>query len=84
MDPKTITVTVNEKPVAFSDHKATGLQIKEAAINQGVAIKVDFNLFRVEGNNLRPVRNDEEVTLHPNEKFRAVAADDNSNDRRGK
>ena len=77
-EKKTITVFVNEKPVAFSDHRATGMQIKEAAINQGVAIKADFNLFKIAGNDLKPIRNDEEVELHKEEKFRAVTPDDNS------
>lgn len=77
-EPKTITVQVNEKPVSFSVHKTSGLQIKETAINQGVSIQIDFNLFEVEGNNLKPIRDDEEVTLHPHENFRAVTSDDNS------
>lgn len=33
-----ITITVNEQPVKLHGHKATGAEIKAAAITQGVAI----------------------------------------------
>lgn len=76
---KVVTVTVNNNPVTFQDHKATGLEIKQTAIQQGVAIQVSFNLFRIKGNGqLDPIGDNEVVTLHPNEKFRATTADDNS------
>lgn len=77
--PKTITVTVNERPVTFSEHKATGLEIKQTAIKQGVAIQEDFVLFEVKGNSpLKQVGDCETVTLHEGQKFRATAPDDNS------
>lgn len=75
---KTITISVNGNPVAFTTHKATGLQIKEKAINQGVNIQLDFNLFEVKGNKLEPINDDKEVTLHKKQEFRAVTPDDNS------
>ena len=79
-DKKTITVQVNEKPVAFDQNRATGLAIKTAAINQGVIIEEDFNLFEVKPDEtLKLIGNDDEVTLNKNKKFRAVAPDDNSN-----
>lgn len=77
--PKIITVTVNERPVTFSEHKATGLEIKQTAIKQGVAIQEDFVLFEVKGNSpLKQVGDCETVTLHEGQKFRATAPDDNS------
>lgn len=77
--PKTITVTVNERPVTFSEHKATGLEIKQAAIKQSVAIQEDFVLFEVKGNSpLKQIGDCETITLHEGQKFRATAPDDNS------
>lgn len=75
---RTITVTVNGHPVHFTEHKANGAEIKAAAITQGVAIEQDFLLFLVHGEHLRPIGDDDEVTLNPNQEFRAVAPDDNS------
>ncbi|MEH1869960.1 multiubiquitin domain-containing protein [Nostoc sp.] len=77
--PKTITVNVNERPVTFSEHKATGLEIKQTAIKQGVAIQEDFVLFEVKGNSpLKQIGDCETITLHEGQKFRATAPDDNS------
>ncbi len=77
---KTTTIIVNEKySVTMQGHKATGMEIKEAAIAQGAPIQKDFNLFRVNpGDNLKQIRDDESVTLHEGERFRAVTTDDNS------
>jgi hypothetical protein len=75
----TVIVFVNEKPVVFHQHKATGAEIKAAAIAQGVAIQQDFTLFLVRGHG-KPdqVGDREEVTLHEQQKFRAIAPDDQS------
>lgn len=76
---KEVTVKVNNHPVKFQDHKTTGLEIKQTAIQQGVAIKQDFSLFRVKGGGkLDPIADDEKVTLHKDEEFRATDTDDNS------
>ncbi len=79
-DEKTnpVTVVVNEKAVALLDRDTTGEQIKRAAIDQGVAIRLDFNLFRLDGNKQHPVGDKEEIKVHEGERFRAVAPDDNS------
>jgi len=73
-----VTVTVNNQPVNFADHKTNGAGIKATAIAQSVQIQQDFNLFEVHGSNLKPVADNDNVTLHPNQEFRAVAPDDNS------
>lgn len=76
---KTITVTVNGKPVVFHDEHATGLQIKEAAIAQGVNIKADFKLFlNREGHKPEAIADDQKIELKKGEKFRAVSPDDKS------
>jgi hypothetical protein len=77
--PKVITVKVNNQPVVFEDHKATGAEIKATAIAQGVAIQADFALFEVKhGEPLKPIGDADTVTLHPQQAFRALAPDDNS------
>lgn len=77
--PKSFTVTVNERPVTFSEHKVTGLELKQAAIKQGVAIQVDFVLFEVRGDApLKQIGDGDGINLHPKQVFRAVAPDDNS------
>lgn len=75
-----VTIVVNNQPVKFTAKKATGLEIKQAAIDQGVTtIALDFQLFKKEdGKDLEPIKDDQEVSLHDNEQFRATAPDDNS------
>jgi hypothetical protein len=74
-----ITITVNFKPVTMPGRHATGLEIKQVAISQGVNIKVDFVLFRDKGHGRRdPIRDEERIELHRGEKFEAVPGDDNS------
>lgn len=74
-----VTITVNFKPVTMPDRHATGLQIKQAAIAQGVNIQLDFILFRDRGHGRRdPIRDDESIELHRGERFEAVPGDDNS------
>lgn len=74
-----VAITVNFKPVTMPDRHATGLEIKQTAIAQGVNIQPDFVLFRDKGHGRRdPIRDDEKVALHSGEKFEAVPGDDNS------
>lgn len=73
-----VIVTVNNRQVTLPDHKTTGREIKEAAIAQGVAIQITFALFRLTGHQQHPVRDDDRVTVHNDEKFRCVDSDDNS------
>jgi hypothetical protein len=68
--PKTITVTVNERPITFTKHKVTGLEIKQTAIQQGLAIQEDFVLFEVKGNSpLKQIGDCETIALHEGQKF---------------
>lgn len=77
--PKNITVTINERPVTFTKHKATGLEIKQTAIQQGITIQEDFVLFEIRGNSpLKQIGDCETIVLHENQKFCATAPDDNS------
>lgn len=76
---RTIEITVNRKPVTVRGHKHTGLEIKEAAIAQGVRIELDFQLSVETGPHKTEHVNDTEVvTVHKGSAFVAVAGDDNS------
>ena len=76
----TFEVKVNTKPVRFIKRRVSGLEIKETAIKQGIAIEVGFVLYRLKPDgSLGPViRDDEPVTLKTCEEFSCVAPDDKS------
>lgn len=74
-----VTITVNTKPVKIEGPKATGLQIKQAAIEQGVDIQLDYELAEIRPNGEeRIVGDDDVVTINKNAEFVATAGDDNS------
>jgi Multiubiquitin len=74
-----VTVTVNNKPVVLTGPRVTGLQIKEAAVAQGVPIQLDFLLSEhLPNGEVRIVGDNDEVKVHKHSKFTAVAGDDNS------
>lgn len=74
-----VTIHVNNQPVKIDGPRVTGLQIKEAAIAQGVAIGLDFVLSENRPNG-RPeiVGNDDVVTVNKNSRFTATDDDDDS------
>ena len=76
--PKPVTVSVNGQAVQVPKGEATGADIKQAAIAQGVAIQEDFTLFKREKGDLEPVRDNETVKLKKGDEFTAVAPDDYS------
>jgi Multiubiquitin len=74
-----VTITVNNKPVTVRGPRLTGLEIKQAAIDQGVPIGLDFVLSELRPNERpRIIGNDDPVTVNKNSRFTAVAADDDS------
>jgi hypothetical protein len=76
---ETVEIAVNFNRVVMNTRKATGLQIKTAAISQGVNIKSDFILYEInDGKRRNRIGDDKQVELHPGEKFEAVPDDDNS------
>jgi ADP-glucose pyrophosphorylase len=76
---KPLTVSVNEQPVRFVDHIATGAEIKAAAIAQGVQIQPNFVLQEELPNGTsRIVGDSDRVHLRPHMRFTAIAPDDNS------
>ncbi len=74
-----VEITVNEQPVTVLGPRTTGLEIKNAAINQGVAIEVSFVLAEELPSNKTKIVGDEDiVTVHPGSRFVATAPDDSS------
>jgi hypothetical protein len=74
-----IEITVNNKPVEIQGPEVTGLQIKQAAIAQHVAIEVDFQLAEIRHNGEQHIVGDaDHVTVTKKSKFVATAPDDNS------
>lgn len=65
-----VTVLVNDHPVHFHLHTATGLEIKTEAIKQGVGIKDDFDLHEeLPDGGSRAIDNKEHVRLHHHLRF---------------
>ena len=79
VERRTITITVNEHPVQVTERELTGREIKQSAIDQGVAIGLDFVLYEHLGQHrTRIVGDDEPVRVHRKSRFEALANDDNS------
>ena len=76
---KPFLVSVNNKPVEVEEPLVTGLEIKEASIEQGVAIQLDFQLAVVEADGKQRIVGDsDKVDVHEFKTFFATASDDNS------
>lgn len=75
-----VTVAVNKKPVTLPSHRVTGLEIKRAAIAQGVAIEEDFllTLEAHDGEPAKTIDDDETITVTKNSVFTANDGDDDS------
>ena len=74
-----VTVSVNEQPVELLGKRATGAQIKSAAIAQHVIIQPNFVLQEELPNGTSRVIGDNDgVQLREHLRFTAIAPDDNS------
>lgn len=75
-----VTVQVNRHEVVLGDHRVTGIEIKRAAIVQGVNIQEDFllTLEPQEGKPARIVGDDETITVTHKSVFTANDGDDDS------
>jgi hypothetical protein len=74
-----VEVKVNGRPVILRGTHATGAQIKEAAIRQGVAIQQNFVLQEELPNGTSLIIGDtDKVHLRSHLKFTAIRPDDNS------
>lgn len=79
-DGKSVTVKVNTKAVDLPDNSVTGLQVKEAAIAQGVEIQLDFllTLEARDGHPAETIDDDEVVKVNKQSEFTANDVDDDS------
>ena len=76
---KDIEIEVNSRVVTLPDREVTGLQIKQAAIEQGVIIQVNFVLQQELPNGSSQIIGDGDlVRIHRHMSFTALAPDDNS------
>jgi hypothetical protein len=73
-----VEVMVNGQAVELAERRMTGLEIKQAAIAQGVLLEETFQLSVRHGQRYQVVGDDERITVRPNLEFLAVAPDDNS------
>jgi hypothetical protein len=74
-----IEVQVNNRAVQLPDRKVTGLEIKQAAIQQNVPIELDFVLSELREHHPAQVVGDSDtVKITKHSRFTAVAGDDNS------
>lgn len=77
---RTVAVTVNNKRVALPGHRVTGLEVKQAAIAQGVEIELDFilTLEARDGVPARTVDDNDTITVTDHAEFTANDGDDDS------
>jgi multiubiquitin len=77
--PHLIEIKVNGRAVHLEDKEVTGLEIKQAAIAQGVPIELGFILQQeLPNGNSRIIGDTDSVKIRPHERFTAIANDDNS------
>jgi hypothetical protein len=74
-----VVILVNEQPIRLRGHTATGLEIKTAAIAQGVHIELNFVLQEELANGTSRIIGDTDpVRLREHLRFTAIRPDDNS------
>ena len=79
VDLKTVTIEVNDHKIKMHAGPATGLEIKEAAIKQGVNIQLNFILqVQLPNGSSKVIGDNDKVELTEHLAFTAIAADDNS------
>jgi hypothetical protein len=73
---KPIAVVINGAKVTLPEKEITGAAIIEAGIVAGLPIETDFVLYARRDGEYMKIEPSETITVHTNEKFRAVAPDD--------
>jgi hypothetical protein len=66
--PKTVEILVNNKVVELPDREVTGAEIKLAA-----GVPSEFKLYDHKGSE---ITDDQQVRIHPQEKFTAISGQD--------
>ena len=76
---ETVEILVNRRPVKITRGERTGLEIKEAAIEQHIPIQLDFVLtLHKAGGETKVIGDNDPVRVHNEQRFTAVADDDKS------
>ena len=76
-----VLISVNRHRVRIEGPRASGLEIKEAAIEQGVPIDVSFQLALFNPDGTQQIIGDDDIVEVTNDsKFFATASDDNSDE----
>lgn len=76
---KTVTIEVNNHKVEMLGGPATGVEIKEAAIKQGVGIQLNFVLqVELPNGTAKIIGDHDKIQLRDHLSFTAIAPDDNS------
>jgi hypothetical protein len=76
---KQITIHVNERAVPVDDRRLMGVEIKQAAIDAGVRIELDFILVEeLRDGQTRVVGDRDEVRVNRHSRFLANDGDDDS------
>jgi hypothetical protein len=73
---KHVAVLINGAKVTLPEKEITGASIIEAGIAAGLPIQTDFVLYARREGEYTKIEPGETITVHTNEKFRAVAPDD--------
>ena len=77
--PVSVTIELNSHAVIVHKKCASGLEIKEAAILQGVEIQPYFVLhLELPNGTARSIGDNDVIRLHDHQSFTAIAPDDNS------
>ena len=72
-------ISVNRKPIEVDGPLTTGLEIKQAAVGEGVAIELDFQLAKVGADGTQYIVGDsDKVDVREFKTFFATDGDDNS------
>ena len=78
-DGKTVEIEVNNQKIKMIEGPATGSEIKQAAVDQGVSIQTNFVLqLHLPNGSSKVIGDDDKVDLSEYLAFTAIAADDNS------
>ena len=72
-----VEVTVNNIKIKIHS-PATGAEIKQAAIDAGVRIELDFVLELEKGDEPEPIADDQKICVEDGASFTATDGDDNS------
>ena len=78
-DLKVVEIEVNDHKVKMPEGPATGLEIKQAAVDQGVSIQTSFVLqLHLPNGSSKVIGDNDKIPLSEHLAFTAIAADDNS------